>query len=134
MCVKVVTFNNQLLNIFPSTFLRKKTNHLSSFLRSPPISTYSIHPSVCLFLSLKHRCTFIHWFWLYSCLAFFFAICLFTSLFLSQFHCQSLSSSYINSSICLSVCVFVFASSVFLPCAQLDPVFQSGWPPISTSL
>lgn len=61
--------------------------------------------------------TFFHWFWLYSCLAFFFAICLFTSLFLSQFHCQSLfvyfSSSYINSTICLSVCVFVLASFSF---------------------
>jgi len=111
------------LIFFRTLFLRKKTNRLSSFLISP-ILTYSIHPSVCLFLSLKHRCTFIHWFWLYSCLAFFFAICLCTSLFLSQFHCQSLSSSYINSTICLSVSLCLLALS-FCPVPNWTQCFRA---------
>lgn len=109
MSVKVWKFQKQLPSIFfPGLFfvLRKETDHLSSSMILLYL-TYSIRLYVCF----SHLSTDAFFFFDigFGCipLTFFIAICLFTSLFLSQFHCQSLfvyfNSFYINSTICLSL-------------------------------
>lgn len=132
ICVKVRKFNNQSPDIFPSifSFIQKKGNQ-SSLLpsNSSLLLTYSIPPSVCLFLSLECRCTLFLFVVFLSCILFFH---LSTAFFLSQFCCQSVfvyfCFSYIN-------CMFVrfsFSLSFAHLSLSLGPEFQSQWPPIGS--